>query len=149
MKLPIWKTNPLRLKREVPFHEMTPRKSTINNNLKSSQNPSKVWVKKFIFSKFADLQAYSQQLYYQMNSTTGIFQQNFKLPLMLPPCIELSIKFWRAPPHVLNTCGKPWVCCGGGRGSLKSEWKQTGGGEESNLSLCSLCEKLPDFSNNK
>ena len=37
----------------------------------------------------------------------------------------------------------------GGGGSLKSEWKQTGGGEESNLSLCSLCEKLPDFSNSK
>ena len=34
-------------------------------------------------------------------------------------------------------------------GSLKSKWKQTGGGEESNLSLCSLCEKLPDFSNSK
>ena len=36
-----------------------------------------------------------------------------------------------------------------GGGSLKSEWKQTGGGEESNLPLCSLCEKLPDFSNSK
>ena len=23
------------------------------------------------------------------------------------------------PHHVLNTCGKPWVCCGGGRGVLK------------------------------
>ena len=37
----------------------------------------------------------------------------------------------------------------GGGGSLKSECKQAGGGEESNLSLCSLCEKLPDFSNSK
>ena len=30
-------------------------------------------VKKFIFSKFADLQAYSRQRYYQMSSFTGIF----------------------------------------------------------------------------
>ena len=30
-------------------------------------------VKKFIFSKVADLQAYSQQLYYEMNFFTGIF----------------------------------------------------------------------------
>ena len=34
-------------------------------------------------------------------------------------------------------------------GSLKSELKQTGGGEESNLYLDSLCEKLPDFSKSK
>ena len=27
---------PPRLKRETPFHEMIPRKTTINNNLKSS-----------------------------------------------------------------------------------------------------------------
>ena len=33
--------------------------------------------------------------------------------------------------------------------SLKSDWKQTGGGEELNLSLSSLCEKLSDFSNSK
>ena len=43
-------------------------------------------VKKFIFSKFGGLQAYSRQLYYQMNSFTGIFQQHFKLP----PCFDLS-----------------------------------------------------------
>ena len=28
--------HPLPLKRQAPFHEMIPRKSTINNNLKSS-----------------------------------------------------------------------------------------------------------------
>ena len=39
------------------IHEMILRKSTINNNLKSSKNPSKICVKKFIFSKFAGLQA--------------------------------------------------------------------------------------------
>ena len=32
---PIWKTIPP-LKHEVPFHELIPRKSTINDNLKSS-----------------------------------------------------------------------------------------------------------------
>ena len=32
-------------------------------------------MKKFIFSKFGGLQAYSPQLYYQMNSFTGIFQR--------------------------------------------------------------------------
>ena len=46
-------------------------------------------VKKFIFSKFGGLQAYGWQLYYQMNSSTGIFQQHFKPP-MLPLCIDLS-----------------------------------------------------------
>ena len=81
-------------------------------------------VKKFIFSKFAVLQAYSWQLYYQVNSFTGILRQHFKPP-MLPPCIDLSppipVKFWRAPPpngggegggcggDVLNTCGEPWT----------------------------------------
>ena len=34
---------------------------------------------------------------------------------------------------------------GGWRGSLKREWKQTGGGEGSSLSLCSLCEKSKWF----
>ena len=34
-KQPLPPPSPL-LKREVPFHEMIPRKSTINNNLKSS-----------------------------------------------------------------------------------------------------------------
>ena len=96
------------LKRETPFHEMIPRKSTLNKN-------SKICVKKFIFSKFAGLQAYSQQLYYQMNSFTGIFQQHFKSP-MLPPCIDLSSPnqilkstpplMGGTVPHVLNTCGK-------------------------------------------
>ena len=35
---------------------------------------------KFIFSKFTGLQVYSQQLYYQMNSITGIFggSKNFR-----------------------------------------------------------------------
>ena len=60
------------LKREAPYHEMIPRKSTINNDLKSGCNPSKICVNKFIFSKFAGLLAYSQQLYYQVNSFTGI-----------------------------------------------------------------------------
>ena len=31
------------------------------------------------FYKFAGLQAYSQHIYYQMNSFTGIFRQHFKL----------------------------------------------------------------------
>ena len=76
---------------------MIPRKSTRNNNLKSSQNPSKICVKKFIFSKFTGLQAYSWQLYYQMNSIIGIFRQYFKPP-MLPPCIDLS-----SPHHILKS----------------------------------------------
>ena len=47
-------------------------------------------MKKFIFSKFARLQAYRRQLYYQMNSITGIFRQHLKAPPMLLPCIDLS-----------------------------------------------------------
>ena len=57
--------------------------------------------------------AYSWQLYYQMNSFTGIFWQHFKPP-MLPPCIDLNtpppphqILKSPPPPHVLSTCGKP------------------------------------------
>ena len=74
----------------IPFHEMISRKSTINNNLKSSENPWKICVKKFIFSKFGGLLAYSQHLYYQMNSFTGIFRQH-KLP-------HASPMFWCKPP---------------------------------------------------
>ena len=68
--------------------------------------------KKFIFSKFAGLEAYIWQLYYQMNSFTGIFRQNFTPPPHASPM------YWLKPPHrilkspppyVLNTCGKP--CC--------------------------------------
>ena len=82
MKPPHPKNNPPPpLKHETPFHEIIPRKSTINNKLKSSSNPWKVCLKKFIFSKFGGLQTYSQQLYYQMNFFTGIFRQHFKLPL--------------------------------------------------------------------
>ena len=86
-------------------------------------------------SKFESLQAYSQQFYYQMNSTIGISQQNFKPPhaqpmywLKPPP----PSNFEKSPPtnggcavpHVLNTCGKPWVCCGGVRGVLKEQTKK-------------------------
>ena len=76
----IWKTpSPLPpLKREAPFHEMIPRKSTINKNLQSFL----ICEKKFIFSKFAGLQAYSRQLYYQMNFFTGTFRQHFKPPML-------------------------------------------------------------------
>ena len=62
----------------------------------------------FILSIFASLQDYSRQLYYQMNSFTGIFWHHFKTP-MLPPCIDLSPphQIWKSPLHVRNTCGKP------------------------------------------
>ena len=55
------KMKPPPLKPEAPFHEMIPRKSTIKNNLTSRLNPSKMRVKKFIFSKFAGSQACIQQ----------------------------------------------------------------------------------------
>ena len=48
MKPHIWKTIPPHLKREAPLYEMIPNKSTVNNNLKSSYNPWKMYVKKFI-----------------------------------------------------------------------------------------------------
>ena len=85
---PHLKNNPPPLKHEAPYHEMIPRKCTINNDLKSAYNPSKICVNKFIFNKFAGLLAYSHQLYYQMNTyqmstyqrNTGIFWQHFKSP---------------------------------------------------------------------
>ena len=68
-------------------------------------------MKKFIFSKFADLEAYSRQLYYRMNSVTGIYWQYFKPP-MVPTCIDLNpspIKFWRAPSMFITPVGNPEV----------------------------------------
>ena len=44
------------------------------------------------FSKYTGLQAYSWQLYYQMNSFTVIFRQHFKSP-HAPPM------YWLKPPH--------------------------------------------------
>ena len=57
-------------------------------------------MKKFIFSKLAGLQVYSQQLYWQMNSFTGFFQQHFKPPHAFPMywLKPSPIKFWRPPP---------------------------------------------------
>ena len=96
---PHLKNNLPPLERESPFHNRIPRKSTVNNNLKPSWNPWKIYMKKFIFSKFAGLQTYSRQLYYQINSFTGIFRHHFTPP-MLSICTDLRppIKFWRAPP---------------------------------------------------
>ena len=56
-------------------------------------------MKKFIFSRFAGLQAYIWQLYYQINSFTGIFRQHF-MPPLLPPCIDLSFphQILKSPP---------------------------------------------------
>ena len=104
---PIWKTTPPPLKHKPPFHEIIPRKSTINNKLKSSSNPWKVCLKKFIFSKSGGLQAYSQQLYHQMNFFTGIFRQHFKLPL--PHQILRSPPQWWGPqpPMFETSVGNP------------------------------------------
>ena len=52
-------------------------------------------MKKFIFSKFPGSQAYRRELYYQMNSFTGIFRQHFKPP-MLPHQILKC-------PHMFST----------------------------------------------
>ena len=53
-------------------------------------------MKKFIFSKFAGLQAYSQQLYYQMNSI--IFRKHFQkhFQSLMPP-----------PPHQILKSSPP------------------------------------------
>ena len=85
-------------------------KSTINNNLKSSSNPWKICLKKFIFSKFGGLQACSRQFYHQMNSFPGIFWQYFKLP-HAPPCFDLSPshQILRSPPMFATPAGNPVV----------------------------------------
>ena len=96
---------------------MIPWKST-NSSLKSSWNPLKICVKKFIFSKFAGLLAYSWQLYNQMNSLTGIFRQHFKPPPMLPSCIDLSPHHQileKIPQHLWETLNNngisfPFTC---------------------------------------
>ena len=58
MKPPSEKTTP-QLKREAPFHEMIPRKSTIYNNLQPGLKSLKNMCEEVHFSKFAGLQAYS------------------------------------------------------------------------------------------
>ena len=50
------------------------------------------------FSKFAGLRASTRQLYQEIYS----FNSDLNPPWS-------PIKFWRAPPHVLNTCGKAWI----------------------------------------
>ena len=68
-------------------------------------------MKKFIFSKFGDLQAYSWQLYYQTPS-----QVHFKLPPCSPHVFWLKahIKFWGAP----LASSSPQMGWGGWRHSL-------------------------------
>ena len=60
-------------------------------------------MKKFIFSKFRGLQAYSWQLYYQMNSFRSIFQQHFKPT----PCFEIAptsnCEVGAPPPRMFST----------------------------------------------
>ena len=90
---------------------MIARKSTIKTNLKSSKIPWKICVKKFVFSKFADLQTYSGQLYWQMNSFTGIFRlsppciDSSRPPPPPPPNLKEALSMGGHSPHVLNTCG--------------------------------------------
>ena len=80
----------------------------------------------FIFSKFAGLQAESRQLYYQMNSFTGIFDSILSPPL-LPPCIDVS------PPPMFWT-QHLWETLQGGNQVLQNfdgvahNWGKKGGG---------------------
>ena len=94
----------LPLKHETPFHEMIPRKSTINT-LKSSQNPWKICVKKYIFSKFGGFQGYSRHLYCKKNFVAGIFGH-----LKFPHAFDLSSppsKFKEPPPMFTTPVGNP------------------------------------------
>ena len=78
---------PSTLKREVPFHEMTPRNRTINNNLRSSYNPSKyVWRSSFL----VNLQAC--KLIAGNFTTKWTPSQIFVDSILSPPC----------SPHVLT-----------------------------------------------
>ena len=88
------------LKCEAPFEKWFLEKT--NNNLKSSQNLWKIFVKKFIFSKFAGLQACRLIASYFTNRWTP--SQIFFKNTLSPPCSPHvlpqvpPIKFWRAPP---------------------------------------------------
>ena len=59
------------------------------------ENLGKICVKKFVFSKFVGLHAYSRQLYYQMNSFTGIFWQHRRA--VISESSPLYIKVNREP----------------------------------------------------
>ena len=61
-------------------------------------------MKKFIFSKFAGWQAYIWQLYYQINSFTGIFRQHF-----MPPMLPHVLTYVPPLPMFLSPVGNPAV----------------------------------------
>ena len=91
------------LKRETPFYEMIPRKSTINYNLNLAKILEKcVWRSSFL----VNLQA--------CRIIAGNFtikwtpSQVFFDRILSPP--HAPPMYW-APPHVLNTCGKPCSVC--------------------------------------
>ena len=95
--------HPAPLKRETPFHEMIPRKSTINYNLNLAKILEKcVWRSSFL----VNLQA--------CRIIAGNFtikwtpSQVFFDRILSPP--HAPPMYW-APPHVLNTCGKPCSVC--------------------------------------
>ena len=73
-------------------------------------------VKKFIFSKFAGLQAYNWQLYKQMNSFTYIFHHRLKLP-HAPPMYWLKpppYQILECPPMSSKPVGNPALISMGG-----------------------------------
>ena len=59
-------------------------------------------MKKFIFKKFAGLQAYSWQLYQQMNSFTGIFQHRLKPPILPPVLTHAPYQILKSPPPMFS-----------------------------------------------
>ena len=58
-------------------------------------------MKKFIFSKFGRLQAYSRQLYYQMTPSQVFFTSILCSPHAPPPCFDLN------PPSPASNIEEP------------------------------------------
>ena len=67
-------------------------------------------MKKFIFSKFGGLQAYSRQLYYQMTPSQVFLPAFYALP-MLPSCFDLNplspASNFEEPPMFAAPLGNP------------------------------------------
>ena len=103
---PIWKRTPPPLKHETPFHEMIPRKSTINNNLQSKILEKDAWRSSFLVNLEA-CRLIACNFFIKWTPSQVFFDSILSSPNALP-CFDLSpppIKFWGA--IVRNTCGKP------------------------------------------
>ena len=106
MKPPIWKHPPLHWNVKHPSMKWFLEKA----QQRITQNLAKILEKYVWRSSFLVVNLQACRLIKWTPS--HVFFDNILSPPHAPPMYWLKppspIKFWRASPHVLNTCGKPW-----------------------------------------